>query len=142
MMPEKAKNGTGRPRLKTRYGISEWYGRSFIRLSAEERRDLARVQGLEKRQRPDFACPFRSTPTNQILCTKPGGVCSLRLYELDEKTGRVSASDSEGKPLVTIGPHRFKQAGSIFTWISETLLQCREPLIVGEVGFLEQAVIA
>ena len=142
MTREKEKNGTGRPRVKTRYGIGEWYGRSFIRLSAEERRELARVQGLEKRQRPEFACPFRSTPTSQILCTKPGGVCSLRLYELDEKTGRVSASDREGKTLVTICPHRFKQGGSIFTWISETLLQCREPLIVGEVGFLEQAVIA
>jgi hypothetical protein len=30
----------------------------------------------------------------------------------------------------------------IFTWIAETLLGCPEPLIVGEVGFLEQETIS
>jgi len=142
MMQGREKNRAGRPRIKTRYGIGEWYGRSFVRLQPEERRELARVQTLEKRQRPQFACPFRSTPANQILCTKRGGVCSLRLYELDEETARVSAPTREGNQLVTTCPHRFKQERLIFTWIAETLLGCPEPLIVGEVGFLEQEIIS
>jgi hypothetical protein len=142
MMRGKEKNRARQPRIKTRYGIGEWYGRSFVRLSPDERRELARVQALEKGKRPQFACPFRSTPANQILCTKPGGVCSLRLYQLNEETERVSAPTGEGGQLVTTCPHRFKQEGLIFTWIAETLLGCLEPLIVGEVGFLEQETIS
>jgi hypothetical protein len=142
MMQEKEKNRAGQPRIKTRYGIGEWYGRSFVRLSSEERRELARVQALEKRKRPQFACPFRSTPPNQTVCAKPGGVCSLRLYQIDEETERVSVPSGDGSHLVTTCPHRFKQEGLIFTWIAETLLGCPEPLIVGEVGFLEQETIS
>lgn len=132
------KPDAGRPNLKVRYGIGEWYGRSFVRLSPQERRDLARVQALEKNHRPQFTCPFRSTPANQVLCTKPGGICSLRAYELDEKTGVVTAATREEGRLVTTCPHRFKQSALIFSWIAKTLLQCSDPLVVGEVGFLEQ----
>jgi len=141
MMQEKEKNRAGQPRIKTRYGIGEWYGRSFVRLSSEERRELARVQALEKRKRPQFACPFRSTPPNQTVCAKPGGVCSLRLYQIDEETERVSVPSGDGSHLVTTCPHRFKQGGLIFSWVAETLLGCPQPLIVGEVGFLEQETV-
>jgi len=133
---EKARAGT--PSIKTRYGIGEWYGRSFVRLTPEERRELARAQALEKGRRPQFACPFRSTSGNQVPCAKPGGVCSLRRYQLNEETQRVSCPTGESSHLVTTCPHRFKQGGLIFNWIGETLLGCHDPLVVGEVGFLGQ----
>ena len=141
-MRGKEKSRTGKPRIKTRYGIGEWYGRSFVRLSPEERRELARVQATEKGKRPQFACPFRTTAGNQVLCTKPGGVCSLRLYQVEEEGERVSALKREGDYLVTTCPHRFRQGGLIFSWIAETLLGCPDPLVVGEVGFLEQETVS
>jgi hypothetical protein len=139
-MPTRAKqkNKVVKPRTKVRYGIAEWYGRSFVRLTPEDRQELARVQAVEKTRRPRFACPFRSTPENGVLCTKAGGVCTLRRYELDEETGRITWPTSEGGNLVTICPHRFKQGGFIYGWIGEEVLGCPDPLIVGEVGFLEQ----
>jgi hypothetical protein len=57
---------------------------------------------------------------------------------LEEETKRVSWPAGEASHLVTTCPHRFKQGGFIFNWIGESLLACRDPLIVGEVGFLEQ----
>ena len=126
------------PSIKTRYGIGEWYGRSFVRLASEQRREQARIQALKKDRRPKFVCPFRSTPENQVLCTKAGGVCSLRRYQFDEETQRVSWPVGEDSHLVTTCPHRFKQGGFIFNWIGETLLGCPKPLIVSEVGFLGQ----
>ena len=137
-MQAKEKKRARKPGIKTRYGIGEWYGRSFVRLAPEDRRQLARVQIMEKARRPDFVCPFRSAPGNQVLCTKRGGVCSLRHYQLEEQTQRVSWPTGEASHLVTTCPHRFKQGGLIFSWIGENLLGCRDPLIVGEVGFLEQ----
>jgi len=142
MTKGKERNRTEKPRVKIRHGIGEWYGRSFVRIPPEDRRELARVQALDRRKRPQFGCPFRSTTANQILCTKPGGVCSLRPYQLDEETGRVFTPTGEGNYLVTTCPHRFKQRGLIFNWIAETLLGCPEPLIVGEVGFLEQETVS
>jgi len=134
----KHKNKAQAPTVKTRYGIGEWYGRSFVRLAPEQRQEQARVQGFKKERRPKFACPFRSTPESQVLCTKAGGVCSLRRYQLDEETQGVSWPTGRENPLVTTCPHRFKQGGFIFNWIGETLLGCPKPLIVSEVGFLGQ----
>ena len=54
----------------------------------------------------------------------------------------MSVPSGDGSHLVTTCPHRFKQQGLIFTSIAETLLGCPEPLIVGEVGFLEQETIS
>jgi hypothetical protein len=134
----KKRNKAGRPGVKTRYGIGEWYGRSFVRLAPEKHRELARVQALAKGKRPHFVCPFRSTSGDELLCSKPGGICSLRHYQLDQETKRVSCPTGEATHLVTTCPHRFKQGGLIFNWIGETLLGCPDPLIVGEVGFLGQ----
>jgi hypothetical protein len=127
-----------KPRIKIRYGIGEWYGRSFVRLTPGDRQELARLQNLPKTKKPEFVCPFRSTPESRVLCTKPGGVCSLRYYQLDEQTGRITWPAGKGTHLVTICPHRFKQGGLIYKWIGEDVLGCSDPLIVGEVGFLEQ----
>ena len=109
-----------------------------MRLTPDERQELARVQALEKGKRPHLACPFRSTAEDRVLCAKAGGVCSLRHYELHEETGRISWPAGKGGNLVTICPHRFKQGGLIYRWVGEEVLGCPDPLVVGEVGFLEQ----
>src|SRR6185437_7258526 len=69
------------PRTQLRFGIGEWYGTPLTALSAEERRKFAVIQSLPNLQKPTIACPFQSTPERTVACNKPGGVCSLRLYE-------------------------------------------------------------
>jgi restriction endonuclease NotI len=141
-MPGREENKSAKKSLKTRFGIGEWYGRSFVRLAPEDRRELAGIQGLPKGQKPQIICPFRSAPGSKVFCTKAGGVCSLRHYQLDEQTQRVSWPSGGSSHLVTTCPHRFKQEGLIFKWIGETLLRCSDPLIVSEVGFLEQETVS
>jgi len=120
------------------YGIGEWYGRSFVRLTVQERRRYADLQSLPKRERPSQACPFRSRPDVTDTCTKEGGVCSLRLYKRDGRTGRVSVAPDEEGDLCTTCPYRFYEDGLIFRWIGETILEHSTPRIVREVGFLER----
>ncbi len=128
-----------RDRTRARYGIGEWYGKLFVQLKAEERKRLAKVQALEKKERPTLLCPFRSSPKKEIQCTKEGGTCSIRLYLQDGEAGPVSVAPSPRGTLVTTCPYRFLQGGTIFRWVGETLLGHPKPLIVTEVGFLERA---
>ena len=65
------------------YGIGEWYGRSFVHLSPEERRDYAVAQSLPKQERPSEPCIPRSGPGRVVACTKDSGICSLRRYKRD-----------------------------------------------------------
>ena len=121
-----------------RHGIGEWYGRSFIHLGPVERKRLAGIQALDRKNRPPLECPFRSTPSHQIMCTKEGGVCSIRLYQQETKNGPATVPDGQRGSLVTTCPHRFQQDRMIFKWIGESLLGHPEPLAVREIGFLEQ----
>src|SRR6266446_3419517 len=68
-------------------------------------RKVAKIQSV-KGQKPSFACPFQSTATAQVDCNKPGGVCSLRLYEKSPATGEVTAAQGEAGQLRTICPQR------------------------------------
>ena len=132
----KKPQSSSKPRF--RYGIGEWYGKSFVRLASGERRRLAEIQSRDRKTRPILPCPFRSTASEEIPCSKEGGVCSIRLYQQETKTGFVSPAARDGGSLVTTCPYRFQQSGSAIRWIGETLLGHAEPLVVGEVGFLEQ----
>ena len=123
-----------------RYGIGEWYGRSFVHLTASERQHYANLQSIEKAKRPEQPCPFRSTPGRTVPCTKAGGVCSLRLYRRSQ-AGTVSAVPDAPGQLCTTCPNRFLQNRTIFEWIGETILGSRTPLIATEVGFLERPAI-
>ncbi len=129
-------SGSGKDR--SRYGIGEWYGKSFVRLSANERKALANMQSLPKKDQPPQVCIPRSTPQNPILCTKQGGVCSLRLYTKSEGTNRVSVAPGNLGRLRTTCPYRFEQNALIYHWIGETLVGTKKPIIVKEVGFLER----
>ena len=121
------------------YGIGEWYGKSFVNLSAEERRFYAQLQQIQpKRLRPVQACIPRSDDEVTMPCTKEGGVCSLRLYRREGENGSVSpAAGLAGDPCTTC-PFRFYERQQVFNWIGNTILGHEHPLVVGEVGFLER----
>ena len=120
-----------------RYGIGEWYGRSFAKLTPEERREFAKLQTLAKKDRPDMMCAPRG---GNALCTKDSGVCSLRLYRQDTASGAVSIVSGTSGVLVTTCPCRFDEGKVIYEWIGEEILGHSDPLVVNEVGFLERNV--
>jgi hypothetical protein len=119
-----------------RYGIAEWYGLSFIKLSPAQRRAFALIQQARKRERPPQPCPPRLTENPESKCSKEGGVCSLRLYQ---RSGEgIAVAPGELGEITTTCPHRFKEGGLIFRWVGETILGHPEPEIVKEIGFLEK----
>jgi len=113
--------------VRQRYSIGEWYGRALTDLSVAERLTMARAE-LAATKPVGQACPSQAG----ILCHKRGGVCSLRLY-----TETENGAEGTG-PIVTTCPQRFLEAGKIFRWVGETLLQTESPIVLGEVGFLDK----
>jgi len=94
----------------------------------------------EKKSRPPQPCPFQPRK-ERAVCTKEGGVCSLRLcsYNTDEKTGRAvgeAVAGAQGQLRATC-PYRFHEALDVFHWVGEVVLGDVNPRLVGEVGFLE-----
>jgi hypothetical protein len=118
-----------------RFGIGEWYGRPFFRLTAEERRHYASMQTIPKDKRPAQPCPFQSRAGKTVNCGKAGGVCSLLSYERSPATGDVSV-DSQRNTIRTVCPNRFEENGTIYRWIGETLISNADALAVGETPFL------
>lgn len=122
---------------QTRFGIGEWYGRSFVHLSPSERQKYAELQFLKKKERPDQPClPRMHRDAEFIPCTKAGGVCSLRLYQKDDDSEEVSPVTGRKGVLRTVFPYRFEEHGLIYEWIGETLLEHSQPFVIGQVGFL------
>lgn len=119
-----------------RFGIGEWYGKSFVRLSPEERKHFADIQSLDRGERPQHLCLPRSTSSVEIQCTRDGGVCSLRRFHRSSDNAQVSVAPNRLGRLRTTCPYRFQQNGTIFSWIGEQILGHREPLIVSEIGLL------
>ena len=119
---------TPKPKLRNRYSIGEWYGAGFESLSASERFQRAKIEYKANTIRR-VECPFQ----NEAKCNKKGGVCSLRRYEQIAE-GPVSGIG----PLITTCPQRFLEGGTIFRWVGETLLQTKEPIVLGEIGFLDR----
>ena len=121
---------------QVRFGIGEWYGKSFAALSADERRAYASIQLREKKQAPP--CPFLSGVQGRtVLCWKPGGVCSLRSYERDAATGLVTIN-SVGSSFRTTCPSRFEQDGTVYRWVAEVVLGHKDAIPVGQVPFLQR----
>ncbi len=121
-----------------RFGIGEWYGRSFTNLSQIEREKFAALsQSHTKATAPP--CPFMATSINN-RCSKVGGVCSLRLYKkVSEVTGETKVVDGEEGELRVVCPHRFKQDGIIYSEIGSHMLGTPIPEVVREVRFLQRA---
>lgn len=114
------------------YSIGEWYGYLFKSLGAETRQKYAEYGGTKSSVEP---CPFRAAnpdlaPQNTTLCTKKGGVCSIRLFE----------DPGEGKfgPLVATCPSRFYEGGLIVEAVAKLVLETDAAQIVKEVPFLRR----
>ncbi len=107
-------------------------------LGAMKPRDLDRLTDLRaklaKQQAEELPCPFR-TDSPHPTCTKPGGVCSIRIFK--EERGAVAPIDGNRGRLRALCPWRFHQDGTAFDKIGERLLADLKPARVGEVGFLE-----
>ena len=125
------------PKPQFKFGIGEWYGRSFADLTGDERRQYAAIQFLPKDERPKQPCPFLSRPDRSVNCHKEGGICSLRSYERSRITGLVTL-DSRRSPLITTCPSRFEQAGTICKWVNEVVLPNQAAFPIGETPFLRR----
>lgn len=115
-----------------RFGIGEWYGRLFTKLTPLQRRELAQLQLARKRDRFPQPCPPRLAEDHDAVCTKEGGVCSIRLYRLKHSTVSVAGE------LTTTCPYRFNEANAVFEWVGRTVLGDHSPVLVREIGFLEK----
>lgn len=124
------------PKPQVRFGIGEWYGHSFVQLTMEQRRYFATIQGIPKEQRPAQPCPFKSTASSIVNCSKAYGVCSLRSYRKDSETGTVGANVPS--TLRTTCPNRFEQDGTIYKVIGEKLLGDANATPIGETPFLKR----
>jgi hypothetical protein len=123
---------------RRRFGIGEWYGKSFAQLTSEDRRFYAKIQLLPKAEKPAQPCPFLSDHGRKVNCWKPGGICSLRSYEESVDT-KVVSLDSRASTIRTTCPSRFEEGGTIYRWIGETILGDEKAVPVGETPFLERA---
>ena len=121
-----------------RFGIGEWYGNLFHRLSVPERHRLAVLQLPPTGGKPAPKCPFLSVGPDQVACNKPGGVCSLRWYERDNSTHSVEITPGVTGRLRTVCPNRFEEGSLIYQWVGETILGTTDVDSVREVGFLER----
>ncbi len=126
--------------LTPRFGIGEWYGYNLTQLSPEERQQFATDCLKPKKQRTPQLCTFQARKTDAV-CSKDGGVCSLRLYSYaaHPDNGRAVGVPVDGKQggFRATCPYRFHEALDVFKWVGETILNDPDPLLVGEVGFLE-----
>jgi hypothetical protein len=106
-----------------------------IGLNPREATRLEVLEGLLDRQwRGEQPCPFR-TDTAHPTCTKPGGVCSLRMYS--DADGSFRPVDGQRGMIRALCPYRFHQGNTAFQHIGERLLDDPQPIQAGEVGFLE-----
>jgi hypothetical protein len=107
-------------------------------LGALTERDQARLDVLtamlDQQYKGEQPCPFR-TDTAHPSCTKPGGVCSLRLYTDDD--GDFRPVDGDRGMIRALCPYRFHQSNTAFQHIGDRLLGDSTPIQAGEVGFLE-----
>ena len=111
-----------------------------VKLETEELsdREAERLKTLEaklsEQLKSEQPCPFRPD-TPFAICTKPGGVCSIRL--VTDQSGKVEPLEDERGMLRALCPYRFHQDNTVFKYIGTRLLGDAAPLQAGEVGFLE-----
>jgi hypothetical protein len=126
-----------RKRPQARFGIGEWYGKSFIRLGKSKRKAFAGIQGSPECHKQ--ICPFQTSSEKTVYCNKVGGVCSLRLYVKDAQ-GKVSVADPPRDRLRCTCPNRFKEGQKIYEWVGETMLGQGQLAVLKEIPFLESTI--
>ncbi|MSP38295.1 MAG: hypothetical protein EXR70_07375 [Deltaproteobacteria bacterium] len=105
-----------------RYGAAEIFGRAIQQMTTSALRQAASAD------HKTIGCPYKSKGTS---CHKKWGVCSLVEFER-EVGGAVNIS---AKPVTTC-PTRFYEAGIVHSWVGETLIGTKSPVVVNEVSFL------
>lgn len=125
--------GKAKKDLVPRFGIGEWYGRSFVSLSERERRSLAEIAiaHSETSVNPELPCPFQGG-----TCTKKGGVCSLRLYK-PIGDGEAEIQGGQEGDLRAVCPARLKNE-AVYAAVSKLVLKCDESHVTKEVRFLQR----
>ena len=113
--------------MSSRFGTGELFGFDFNGLAPE------RVRALSCAPYKSLVCPFKPVQSGKPLamCSKRGGVCSLRQY-VQDKQGRV---EMKGAPVTTC-PSRFLEGNVINQWVGETLLGTPTPKVISELPFL------
>ena len=121
--------------LVPRFGIGEWYGRSFVDLSDRERREFANIAVAHSREDvdPELPCPFKGGK-----CVKKGGVCSLRLYK-PIGNGEAEALGGVEGDLRAICASRLKNE-AVYSAVSKLMLECEEAHVTNEVRFLQREI--
>ncbi|MGE5579530.1 MAG: NotI family restriction endonuclease [Bacillota bacterium] len=122
-----------RSQKEVRFGIGEWYGRSLPLLTGAERKALEK----QRTDRGKPVCPFRGADDEPRACSKSGGVCTLRLYQVDDSSGRTVPVQGPVGMLRTTCPNRFLERGVIFEWVGQVLLGCPNPILLREVPYLK-----
>lgn len=123
-----------RPGVEIRFGIGEWFGKSFTLLTDSQRKKFCDTRAST------MDCPFRSTRGEGQTCNKNSGVCSLRLYQANRDTGQVTPVQGPEGMLRTTCPSRFLEDDKVFRWIGEELLGQGELTLLNEVPYLEPVV--
>lgn len=122
------------------WGIAEWYGKDVIRMTPDERLSAAEhaldanANGMSNAPQP--VCPFLSSIKPGALCTKLGGICSMRQYSA---TTPVEAIDSQP---TTLCPNRFlefREDETLFGYIARELFGVESGAkVIKEIPFLEK----
>lgn len=121
---------------RERFGIAEWYGHPFGSLTTQQRLEFAEIQFMVKADRPRLPCPFQSWAGREVACTKEGGVCSIRKYELLQDANVPPSVHSADSLIRTTCPYRFQEAGEIYRWIGQVILGTEQAVPIGQVPFL------
>lgn len=124
---------------KNTWGIGEWFGHPIESLTPQQKQEFAKA-AIQKHGHLDHVCPFKTTPTVSIPCSKEGGVCSIRLYN----EGQTAVLGIDQHKPATVCPSRFLEevstqngASDIFREIADKLFGSDSRYtVVREVGFL------
>ncbi|GAA1350594.1 NotI family restriction endonuclease [Falsarthrobacter nasiphocae] len=120
------------------WGIAEWYGENIDEMRPDRRQEAAQISLSVKNKTiaPNEApsCPFLSTIRPDAKCNKPGGVCSIRLYDND-------IPEKDRQPAA-VCPNRFLEVASghsVFARIADKIYgPSSEALVIKEIPFLNK----
>ena len=83
---------------------------------------------LDGQHKATIKAPDPSQPAIQIL----GREITLKGFTIIGGSFGVAADET----IVSLCPHRFREAGTVFDWVGRELLSCAKPTVIREVPFL------
>lgn len=115
--------------MRNRFGIAEWYGRTFRDLDVADRHEFAEI-ALDRGAEPP-RCPFQP---HLPVCRKRGGVCSIQSYS-EGADGRIGSP--AGPPVITC-PRRFEEGSMLARWLADIVgFDANRIQVATEVPFLK-----